>query len=267
MANPNNFGQLAALAFPLALYQYIFGKGWVRWLGFALSGVLVAGIVVSISRGALISLIIVFVVVMVRERRRLIPLLLVAVLALSAVPLLPDFFIYRVENLNDDVKNSIMIGNKQTLTSRGHLNTAGLRIWAANPVMGVGLGNFGRYYIKREFIGGMTAGAQVMPHNIYIQAMAEMGTVGLAVLVWMLVNSALSLIRARNSTDPKGQRWAYFRALEMMTLSILISTASSGNILGNDLWMFLGLTMIAGRVAQTDDDSVDRGSTVDSRVS
>jgi O-antigen ligase len=101
----------------------------------------------------------------------------------------------------------------------------------------------------------MTAGQSVMPHNIYIQALAEMGTVGFMLLVWMLVNSGLSLYRARQTTDRRGKRWVYFGAIEMMTLSILIATASTGSLMGNDLWMFLGLTMIARRVAETKDES------------
>jgi len=255
MENPNNFGQLATLAFPLALYQYIYGKGWMRWLGLLLSGILVGGIVASVSRGATVSLIVVFGAVMFVERRRLIPILLVLGLAFSLIPLLPDFFVERVGNLAVDVKNSLTIGNQQGLTSRGHLNTAGLRIWAAHPVLGVGIGNFGYYYNQRQFIGGMTAGEEVVAHNIYVQALAEMGTVGGVVLFWLLLNSALSLLRARRVTDRRGARWIYFGAIEMMTLSILVSTASTGSLMGNDLWMFLGLTMIASRVAGAENEA------------
>jgi O-antigen ligase len=261
MENPNNFGQLATLAFPLALYQYLYGKGWVRWVGLTLGGILVGGIVVSVSRGALVSLIIVFGVVMFLERRRLIPLLLILGLAVSAIPLLPDFFVERVGNLTVDVKNSLLVGNQTGLTSRGHLNTAGLRIWTAHPVMGVGVGNFGFYYNQRQFIGGMTAKQTVVAHNIYVQTLAEMGTIGAVLLLWMLVNSGRSLIQARRATDRNGERWTYFGAIEMMTLSILIATASTGSVMGNDLWMFLGLTMIASRVAQSkSEESIDGNS-------
>lgn len=250
MGNPNNFGGLATLAFPLALYQYIYAKGWMRLLGLALTAILVGGIVSSVSRGALVSLIVVFTVVCVRERRRLIPILLVIGLAFSAIPLLPDYFLERAGNLTVDVKNSVAVGSGPGLTSRGHLNTVGLRIWAAHPILGVGIGNFGFYYNQRDYISGMAAGEQVVAHNIYIQALAEMGTVGALVLAWLLLNSGLSLMRARRATHYTERRRIYSRAIEMMTLAILINTASTGSLMGNDMWMFLGLTMIAGRVAE-----------------
>jgi len=249
MENPNGFGHLAALAFPLALYQYLYRKGWMRWLGLLMCAVLAGGIVASVSRGALTSLIIVLGVVAIVERRRLIPIVVVLGLMFSSIPLLPNYFVDRVGNLALDVKNSIMVGNKHGLTSRGNLNTAGLRIWAAHPILGVGIGNFGFYYNQREFIGGMTAGQAVVAHNVYLQALSEMGTVGGLLLFWLLLNSALSLRRARRATAGSDERKIYFGGIEMMTLSILVSTASSGSLMGNNLWMFLGLTMIAGRVA------------------
>ncbi len=266
MENPNGFGHLAALAFPLALYQYLYAKGWVRWLGLLLCAVLAGGVVASVSRGALLSLLVVLVAVVIVERRRLIPILLIFGLAFSSIPLLPDYFVERAANLVVDVKNSVMIGNQRGLTSRGHLNTAGLRIWAAHPIMGVGIGNFGFYYNEREFIGGMTAKQEVVAHNIYIQALAEMGTVGAVVLFWLLLNSGLSLLRARRVTGRSDERRIYFGAIEMMTLAILVSTASSGSLMGNDLWMFLGLTMIAGRVAETTGEPEQHGKSRRSRV-
>ncbi len=150
-----------------------------------------------------------------------------------------------------DVTNSIMVGSETDLTSRGHLNAAGFRIWAAHPILGVGIGNFGYYYSRPEFIGGMLAHQGILAHNIYIQAAAEMGTIGIALLLWLLINAGLSLLRARRLSRTRRDRWIYFGAVEMMTLAILVSTATYGSLMGNDLWMFLGLAAIAGRVART----------------
>lgn len=249
MENANNFGHLAALAFPLALYQYLYAKGALRWVGLVLCAILVGGVVASVSRGALVSLFIVFAVVMVLERRRWLPIMIIGGLAFGSIPLLPEYFIDRVRNITVDVKNSITIGNDRSMTTRGHLNTAGLRIWAAHPVVGVGIGNFGYYYSRPAFAGGMRAEQSIVAHNIYIQAMAEMGTVGIAVLAWLLLNAGRSLFRARRLSRWSQERWLYFGAVEMMTLAIVVSTATYGSLMGNDLWMFLGLAAIAGRVA------------------
>jgi len=252
--NANNLGHLAALAFPLALYQYLYAKGWQRWLGLSLCAVLAGGIVASVSRGALVSLTVVFAIVMVVERRRVLPLLLILGLGFSSIPLLPNYFIDRTSNLVEDVKNTVVIQDQRQLSSRGHLNAAGLRIWLAHPVMGVGIGNFGYYYMQREFMGADRPDKRIGAHNIYIQALSELGILGGLVLLWLLLHSGLSVVRARRSTDRNSERWPYMAAIEMMALAILVNTASAGHLMGNDLWMFLGLTVIAGEVAKNKDN-------------
>ncbi len=232
----------------------------MRFVGLFLSGILVAGIVSSVSRGALVSLLVVFVVICFRERRRVLPLALIAALAFALTPVLPEFFIERVGNLGEDVKKSVAFGGGNDLTHRGHLNTAGLRIWAAHPILGVGIGNFKFYYHQPEFLSGWAASEDVVAHNIYIQALAEMGTVGGLLLLWLLFNSGKSLWRTRQATFGTERRRVYARAIEMMTLAILINTASTGSLMGNDIWMFLGLTMIAGRVAEKDAEAPQDGN-------
>lgn len=249
MENANNFGHLAALAFPLALYQYLYRRGAIRWFGLALACLLMGGVVASVSRGALLSVIIVSGATLALERRRAIPILLIIVLALSVAPFLPDFFQERVGNLAEDVKNSLMVGSNRELTSRGYLNSAGLRIWSTHPVLGVGIGNFGHYYVQREYVEGLAGTEQTIAHNIYIQALAETGLVGAAILMWLLLNSVRNVWRGRRVYDRSSQEWIYFSSLSMMTFAILISTATYGSLMDNDFWMFLGLTAVAGRIA------------------
>jgi len=189
-------------------------------------------------------------VTLFRERRRLLPLLLVIGLAAAATPFLPDYFQERVGNLAMDIKNSVMVGQDRNLTSRGYLNSSGLKIWSAHPIVGVGIGNFGHYYVQRDFTGELSGSDATIAHNIYIQALAEMGVVGFAILAWLLISSGRSIWRARADSEPDSQEWIYFGALQMMALAILASTASYGSLMNNDLWMFIGLTAVASRVSK-----------------
>ena len=249
MENQNNFGHLAALAVPLALYQYLYRRGLARWLGLALCMVIVGGVVASVSRGAVLSVLVAGVATMITERRRIIPLLLVVVLALSAVPFLPDYFNERVGDLAMDVKRSVLLTDEGNMTSRGHLNTSGLRIWLAHPVIGVGIGNFGFYFMQEEYLAGLAGGNNMVAHNIYVQALAETGLLGFLVLVSVIVISVRGLWRARRAARHDTDRWVYFGAIEMMALTIAVSTASSGSLMHNDLWMFIGLTAVSSRIA------------------
>lgn len=255
MENANSFGHLAALALPLALYQYLYRDGMIRIVGLVLSVLLVGGVVASVSRGALLSVLIVVTVTLLRERRRAIPLLLVIGVAMAAAPFMPNYFQERVGNLAMDVKNSVMIGQQHDLTSRGYLNTAGLRIWAAHPIIGVGIGNFGHYYVQSEFREDLSGTEATITHNIYIQALAEMGIVGAAVLAWLLLSSVRNVWCARRASEPGSQEWIYFGALQMMALAIFVSTATYGSLMNSDFWMFIGLTSVAARVAPVEADA------------
>ncbi len=258
MENANGFGHLAALAFPLAFYQYLYRRGTMRWVGLALSAVLVGGVVVSVSRGALVSVIVICAVTLFRERQRALPLLLVIAMVIPLIPVMPEYFNKRVGNLTEDIKNSLSIGRDRGLTSRGYLNNAGLKIWAAHPILGVGIGNFGHYYIQRDYMQRLDGTDEMVAHNIYVQALSETGLVGFGVLVSVLGISAYSIWRARRKSDRTGERWIYLGAIEMMALAIVVSTATYGSVMNNDFWMFIALTAISRRVVENDPEHVEQ---------
>jgi hypothetical protein len=64
-----------------------------------------------------------------------------------------------------------------------------------------------------------------------------------------MYQSGRSILRASKMSEEYSDRVVYFRAIEMMALAILVSTATYGRLMNNDFWMFVGLTAIASRVA------------------
>jgi len=251
MENANSFGHLAVLAFPLAMYQYLYRTGARRWLGLGLAAVLAGGIVVSVSRGAVVSLLLVSLTMLVLERRRVLPLLLVFALGAVSVPFLPDYFHKRVGNLVTDVKKSVLLDHDgaDDLTSRGYLNSGGIKIWMAHPILGVGMGNFGHYFVEKEFNPGFRKPDRTIAHNIYVQALSETGIVGTGLLAWLILLTSRHILRARRACRHDRDRWIYFGAVEMMALAIFLSTATYGSLMNNDFWMFIALTAVSSRVA------------------
>ena len=255
LENANEFGNLAALAFPLALYQYLYRRGAQRWVGLALAALCLAGVIASVSRGALIALLTVFALMTFAERRRVGALVLVGVLALVAVPLVPSYFFERIDNLAADVKGTVYFGESESITTRGQYNRGGMRIWLAHPVLGVGIGNFGYYFVDREFNPGARASELVPAHNIYLQALVEMGLVGLGVLLWLIGLTLRNVFSARRLTRGDPLRWPYFGGIEMMALTVLIASFSTGNIMSEGFWLLLCLAGISARVAARDSTS------------
>jgi O-antigen ligase len=254
MADANSLGHFAALAFPLTLYQYLYRKGFLRWVGLALSMLFIAGISVSVSRGATISLILVFLTILVKERRKIIPLIMVILLFLCTLPFLPDYYYERMGNLGSDVKRTVGIRTNDDPTPRGYLMKAGLKMWLDNPVLGVGARNFGLYYVEREYNPGLKKSNRVIAHNIYIQALAEMGTVGAVILLWLILATLRNIVQARRASDRDSDQWHYFGSIEMMALAIFVSTATYGSYMWSDFWLLITLVAVSKRVALTEQE-------------
>jgi O-antigen ligase len=260
LENANEFGNLAALAFPLALYQYLYRRGSAKWLGLVLAGLCLGGVIASVSRGALISLLTVFGLMLLVERRRATALLLVAVLALAALPFVPSYFFERVDTLATDVKGTVYFGESENITIRGHYNRGGLKIFLAHPILGVGIGNFGFYFVDPEFNPGARASELVPAHNIYLQALVEMGVIGFGVLLWLIGLTIRNVIRARASSRDDPDLWPYLGGIEMMAFTVLIASFSTGNLVSEGFWLLLCLAAAAARVAGSSREAQESSS-------
>jgi len=256
LENENEFGNLAALAFPLALYQYLYGRGALRWLSLLLCAVLAGGVIVSVSRGALLAMIFVFFAIVISERHRLRPLILVAFMALAAYPVLPDYFHTRMDTLVADMEGTLPVGRTEKITTRGYYNTAGIKMWMAHPFIGVGIGNFGYYFIEKEFNPGIQASTNLPAHNIYIEALSEMGTVGFGLLIWVIVLVLRNVIQARAQSRHGPDHRMYLGGIEMMALTVFVASFSSGNLMAEDFWLLVGLTATTRAVVESEQKRV-----------
>ena len=96
--------------------------------------------------------------------------------------------------------------------SRFALWDAGLRIFLAHPIAGVGLGNFDLFAPAYFPQGTLYAEAQAA-HNLLISALAETGIIGTVLLILMIsavLAEGIRLIRADRALrrpDPAGRHW------------------------------------------------------------
>ncbi|MDH3627304.1 MAG: O-antigen ligase family protein [Acidobacteriota bacterium] len=258
--NANEFGTLAALAVPLALYHFIYRKDPGRWFHFLLCFVLFGGVVTSVSRGALISLVVVFVFIAIVERRRMLPISLVLICAIALGPFLPSYFYKRIETLDSGIAGTVVLRNESELTVRGHYNKGLIKIWLAHPMLGIGIGNFGHYFVEEEFNTGQRASKKVAAHNLYLQTLAEMGVVGFVMLIWLLTVTMRNAVKAWQRSRDNPERLIYYGGLMMMALTVLIASISGGSILWEDFWLVISLTAVSRQVIEG--DAIDEAITI-----
>jgi len=234
---------------------------WTMGVAAALSAV---GIVASFARGAFLAALAVFVTVWLRTQRKLAAL----GLALAAVVVMyvaasaihgPDAFMAEMQTAFSDGTD------EGTNEDRWILWGAGWQVFLERPVFGVGKRNFGVFgaqYFRNGDLGGMYEYNPGMlygrsPHNLYVEILAEQGIVGIAFLIWALVDFWK---RNRDLQSPEAQvRWAQIggrlrlgaaaRGLEVSMVAFLV--VANVYSMGRVQWYYtlLGLNLLLHSLA------------------
>ncbi len=176
-----NFGLVLALA--LALFGHNVRE---RWVAGGASALLIGAQTLAASRGALLGLIVALVAMVVvgwrRERQA-------ALIAAVGAPLLVIGWITRIipariqraildqVRINDALSGTVTAANFSTVERIAHW-IAGVRMFLAHPLLGVGAGNYNAAYPRYALPDWPDALGHA--HNYYINAAAETGALGCA---------------------------------------------------------------------------------------
>jgi putative inorganic carbon (hco3(-)) transporter len=197
--NPNDLALNMVVFLPFALAA-AFKPGPVPRRGVAAlcALVMMTTLVLTKSRGGFLGLAVMLVALVVGSVR-VRPAIGVAavVVVLAAVPLAPASFWTRMVSIFD--QNLDTTGSRQ---ARLDLMKEGVRVFAAHPVLGVGLGQFVNYDpTGRKEAWNVT-------HNATLQVAAELGVVGLAPFIYLIVRAGVAIRTARRAVFPLKRRVA-----------------------------------------------------------
>ncbi len=172
--NSGEFGIQMCIFFPLALgFVIAMWKHWGKWqrlffLSFPVTAVM--SMIASSSRGALVGGALTMVWMVARSKHRfkvLVPAALAVALVIAVIPA-------------EQKARFQSAGEDETSTTRITYWKDGLEIAANHPVLGIGYGNWLPYYKTYYNPAGQ------LPHNIFIEAVAEMGYTGLFAFVLLI---------------------------------------------------------------------------------
>lgn len=241
--NPNYLASTLALGIPMAWHLVLGSRGRATTLlNFLAIPAIIVAIVLTGSRGGLITAALAFTVVPLTYAKLgpRVQVTVVAVLAgigLAAYWLAPAF----EENLPSgierfaDIPEQLQSGD---LTGRGEIWRAGLEMFRDHPVRGVGAGGFSESI--RPYLGaGKTA------HNAFLNVAAQMGAVGLALFLATFFVVALPF-----GLSLAGDRIVYLVLLATVLLVLVPSTLENGK----QVWFALALAasrsaFVLGRAA------------------
>ena len=232
LENPIQLGRQAADGLLFGTYVLLSaGRARTRAAATVITPVLALALLAAGSRGpvlgAAVGLVMLF-AVLTRDRlvrKRMVSFVVAAAAgALLATQLLPGQSIHR--------SLSILSGSGSGLSSNGrfHLWSEAWHMFTAHPLLGDGTGSF-----------LAVDGFNQYPHNLLLEAAAELGIVGLALVVAFVGSSALSLVRARASALVARSEIAVIAAL---LASAVTNAMFSGDMPTNsDVWFAGGLAL------------------------
>lgn len=155
-------------------------------------------------------------------------------------------------------------------SGRTDLWKVGWRIVEAKPILGVGAGNFSlvsvQYLIQPGAIAqpALIVDTPKVPHNIYLQSLAELGIIGLALFSSIIIFTLRCMVRAARLFAARGDPAMEIvsRALFIGTAGMLTASAFSSDLFNKPLWLLLALAPALLAMARGDGEPAPRAQPV-----
>ncbi len=245
LADNNDFALGLNMTLPL-LYYLIPGetRRWARWGLWLCFGASILCIILTYSRGGLLGLAAVLLLIALTSRYRTIAVAGLATVALLVLMFAPPQWTDRMDRMAHGEVDSSM-------TQRMIAWRTGWNLALDYPITGGGLEAYPdvvvfRHYQPEEMPGGRESSG---PHSIYFQVLGEQGFPGLALFLVLLGSCFFSLHRVRRRAQKRDRNhWAipYTRMFE----ASLAAFAVGGAFLGRayfDLWFEIIACIVALR--------------------
>jgi O-antigen ligase len=213
----------------------------VRALLVVAAAAFVVALVLSLSRGGLVALGAAMVAaVVVGGRRRVGTAVIVAVVGLSVVG-------YFAVGVSDEARERVT--TLGTGTGRTDIWTVGWRMVEAEPLTGVGVGNFQTSSIHYLLEPGailrddFIVDRPQVAHNAYLHILAETGVVGITLYAGLLLAGALAGWRAAVIFARRGDvaMEGCARAVVIALFAVVVADVFVSDQLSKTLWLLVGL--------------------------
>jgi putative inorganic carbon (hco3(-)) transporter len=193
MNEPNRFAQVLLVLLPLGLFQARFGRSRTeRLLGFGAGALILAGVLLTYSRGAFLTLAVLVALAAALGYVRPSRIVLAAVILLIAVPVVAPGYYDRIGSITDALEvldPAARTGAEAVARGRTTETLAAVHAFLDHPLLGVGPGHYLPHYSVKYQLDP-SIGLRYLPeprraHNLFAEMAAESGLLGLLVFVSM----------------------------------------------------------------------------------
>lgn len=259
LGDANYLARILILAFPLAAFLGVGTASRREQAMYVIAAALIgAGILFTYSRGGALSLAAVGGLMVLVGRVRVTPAnVLVGVLVLVAlIPTKVGKRLLTLESLlRSDTDLSVV---DASAAKRRQLLGVASRVFIDNPLLGVGIGNFGKNYPAYANLVGLStldhipAGVRQFAHNLYLEIAAETGLAGLLTFLGAMAVALVTLYRCRQALLARGHdgHAAMVTSIALGLAGYLLSSVFLHSGWHRYLWLYLGFAVAADRLTK-----------------
>jgi O-antigen ligase len=232
--DPNYYSLSALLCVPLAYYMLRTKPSvWERWFCIGTLIVTLLGLTLAASRGGFLGLAAAVLMMAFRSKHRLRALAIAGVVILPLLALAPSSPLARL--LNPDRSD------RESTEHRKILARAGLDLFWAHPLTGIGPGNFKAALAQTGELTEFN-----VAHNTYISVMAEMGIPGILLFTGVIIATFTSLARVRRMGRARGLVFATAtaEALEVGLVGFLVAAYFLSAEMHRFFWLMVFMSMV-----------------------
>ncbi|MFQ5737381.1 MAG: O-antigen ligase family protein [Acidobacteriota bacterium] len=259
LGDPNRYAQILLMILPLAFFQYWVARHrWKRIVAAAIGLLILSGILLSYSRGAFVTIVVVILLApllrMIRPSRGLAAVGGLVIMALFAAP----GYLTRLETLwgvEGLFSRQAEIEPEAVIRGRTTEMLAALMVFLDHPLLGVGPGNYTPFY-SMEYQLNPAVAFRDLPkprraHTLYFELAAETGLIGLCLFMAIVGSMLRRLWVARSRMreahpDLAGLATAFFFGIVCYLGTALFLHMSYQRY----YWLLLGLAGAALRIFQ-----------------
>ncbi len=243
--NSGEFGIQLSIFIPLSIYfVWALHKYWGRvklLLVLSLPVTAIASVVATSSRGAMLGAAAAVLWMALRSKKK------VAVALVMVVPL--AFVVYNAVP-SESLSRFETAGTDSTSQARLKRWKDGMEIMSQYPVLGIGYANWPEYY-ERNYrpLPGQRLG---LSHNIFIDAGAELGYIGLGVFLLMVLFTFVNNYRTRKAALALDNKFLFYmaHAFDAGMIGFLVSASFVSVLFYPYFWIAAAFTVALNNVAQ-----------------
>jgi O-antigen ligase len=264
MGDENDFCMVMDMAVPFGYFLMFSSTGVgqkIKYLGFL--GAFILGAMASLSRGGFLGLAAAGIYCWYRSPKKLNALIVVVVAVLFMAVLAPAKYWDEMASTTSDETMS----KNGTGGARLYTWGIGMKMFYANPIIGIGQGNFPwvvNIYEEGETFNEKSYGGRYA-HSAWVTLISELGLVGVVVVGAMLFQCYRDLMWVRRRFTPAGSRQKHgqivqagddvrmylARAMEGSLIGYIVSSVFISTLWYPPLWVMMALVVALRNISET----------------